>query len=72
MAKTTEFEGYTIEQVFMPLQVNFIVTNKEGYVCRLVPHELGFELSPTGKSLGNEPDSNIIRRISDFIESTYE
>jgi hypothetical protein len=72
MENNLQFEGYTIEKVFMPLQVNFVVTNKEGYVCQLVPHELGFGLSPKDKSLGNEPDPTVIKRISDFLESTYE
>ena len=62
-----QFEDHTIEEVLLEREINYIVSNSNGYVCRLVPGEAGFELSELDKALDNIPDYNFLIRLSDFI-----
>jgi hypothetical protein len=67
MKKLLEFESYTIEEVTSDLEVNYVVNDPKGYICRLVPGYAGFQLSPLDISLNNQPSQQLIARISDFI-----
>ena len=65
MDKKMEFESYTIEQVERDKVINYLIRNKDGHVCRLIPWEDGFDIAPEDKSCGLPPDE--LSRISDFI-----
>lgn len=67
MKDIIEFDGFTVERVVLEKEVNLIVSNDKGYFCRLVPGEYGFELSKHDRSMGNEPDPNIIAKLVDYI-----
>ena len=67
MPFTLHFENHTIEKIDLEREINFIVSNPTGYVCRLVPGEAGLELSELDKSIENVPDINFLIRLSDFI-----
>ena len=67
MPFTLHFENHTIEKIDLEREINFIVSNPAGYVCRLVPGEAGLELSDLDKSIENVPDINFLIRLSDFI-----
>ena len=67
MPKVFEFGNFKIEAVELEREINFVITNQEGYVCRLVPGYAGLELSPQDMALGNEPDQKLISQISEYI-----
>jgi hypothetical protein len=67
MKKLFEFESYTIEEVESDLEVNYLVHDSTGFICRLVPGYAGFELSPLDKSLDNLPSQELITQLSNFI-----
>lgn len=60
-------DGYELEKEWFDDEVQFIVTNADGYVCRLVAGEAGFELSALDRSLDNIPPPDLIAKLSDFI-----
>lgn len=72
MGKKLKYNEFMIERVFSEREINFIVFNKEGYFCRLVPGENGFQISRHDKSLENLPDQHILNNISEFIASWDE
>lgn len=67
MRKILNFREYKIEEILTDREVNYVVNDKEGYVCRLVPGYAGFEISQHDKALNNYPPDKIITSISDFI-----
>lgn len=67
MKDSIEFEEFIIEPVWLKMEINYIVSHSAKYFCRIVPGQWGFELSVLDKAIGNEPDHNIITRISDCI-----
>ena len=44
MEHKTVFEGYSIEEVQLEKEINYIISDEKGYVCRLVPGLAGFEV----------------------------
>jgi hypothetical protein len=67
MSEPLTFEQFFIEVVDTAIEINYIIKDGNGYVCRLVPGEAGFELSPADKAVDNIPEQNLIERISNFI-----
>jgi hypothetical protein len=65
MVKQMKFEGYTIEQVITGDEINYIVRNETGHVCRLVPWKDGLDIAEEDKTCGLPADE--LSRISDFI-----
>ena len=64
-----QFENYFIEEVDKSKEVNYLITDKDGYVCTLVPGYEGFELSANDKALDINPGKSFVYRISEFIVS---
>lgn len=67
MEEMTQFGRYAVEKVFVMNEVNLVVTEPSGYVCRLVPGYGGFELSAADKALGNDPGHAVVSSINEFI-----
>ena len=67
MVKPFELGEYTITPQPLEKEVNYIVSNKDGYTCRLVPGYAGFEISKADKALGIELPLEILSQISDLI-----
>lgn len=67
MAEPFVFEQYTIMPVDAELEVNYIISDFSGYLCRLVPGEAGFEISRADKALGIEIPLKLLTEISDHI-----
>lgn len=67
MARVYKFGEYLIKTVVMPLETNFIVYNREGYVCRIVPRFWGFDLSPLDYCLDNIVSKELVSTIVDHI-----
>ena len=67
MKHTFQYEDFSIQPVYLELEINYVVFDPGGYFCRLVPGEIGFELSRLDKALGNRPERNLITKIGDFI-----
>lgn len=67
MKNIFKFEDYILCPVRSNRELNFVITNKEGYVCRLVPDIYGFGLSPLDKALGNVSILPSLPQIIDFI-----
>jgi len=61
------FEKYILKEEFKGSEVNYVVTDDSGYVCRLVPNEFEFVLSSQDIAIKNIPKRSLIKRISDFI-----
>ena len=57
----------SIRRIFLELEINFEIMDSEGYVCRLVPGERGFELSRLDQCLGNDVPETLITAIGDHI-----
>jgi hypothetical protein len=67
MANLYELEGFYMIPLETEREINFIVKNKEGYVCRLVPRIYGFDISPLDKALDNLDVAGLVPRLSNFI-----
>jgi hypothetical protein len=65
--KPFTIDQYTITPVETEMEVNFIVSDSTGYICRLVPGQAGFEISKTDEALGVEIPLKLIAEISDHI-----
>lgn len=58
---------YTLTSVDSELEINYIVTDATGYICRLVPGEAGFEVSKSDKALGIDIPLKLLSQLSDLI-----
>jgi hypothetical protein len=67
MPKLLQFQNYIIEEEPTELELNYVVKDETGYICRLVPGYAGFDLSPLDKSLGIELPPHVLASISEFI-----
>ena len=61
------YKGYTIKRKFLSSQVNYIVSDKDGYLFTLVPKDDGFLLSGRNKVIDDFPSSDLVKEISDYI-----
>jgi hypothetical protein len=64
---TFQYGDFSIQPVYLELEINYVVFDSEGYFCRLVPGEMGLELSKLDTALDNKPERNLITKIADFI-----
>ncbi len=46
MPKEFKVDGFWVQSVDAEREINFVVLNKTGLVCRLVPCFFGFDISP--------------------------
>ena len=60
-------EGYLIRPIETEREINFVVLDHEGYVCRLVPGLFGFNLSPLDFALGSTKALPLVPYLSAFI-----
>ena len=67
MENSIKFDNYFIKPVDLELEINYVVFDSGGYLCRLVPGEMGLELSKMDLALDNKPDGNLITKIIDLI-----
>ncbi len=67
MQKRCDLDGYIIRYVETEREVNFEILDQEGYVCRLVPAQVGFNLSPLDFALGNTGALPLVAQFSDYI-----
>ncbi len=67
MAKPFMIEQYTVTPVETEMEVNFIISDDSGYLCRLVPGEVGFEVSKTDIALGIDIPLKLLCQLSDYI-----
>lgn len=67
MEEILRMDGYQIRREWQEMEVQFVVSNAEGFVCRLVAGEAGFELSAQERALGKEVSPALIAKLSDFI-----
>ncbi len=67
MPSRPEIGGYLIRPIETEREMNFVILDNEGYVCRLVPGLLGFNLSPLDLALGNTRALPLVPCFSEFI-----
>ena len=65
MTAPMTFEDYSIEVEKKEGEINYLVRNQKGHVCRLVPWKDGFDIAEEDKTCGLPADE--LSRISDFI-----
>jgi hypothetical protein len=70
--KKLKVDEYEVELVNTEYEINYVITNSNGYVCRLVPGYAGFELSKQDKALGNNISELLVAKLSDFIVANDE
>ena len=70
--KDVRYKEYLISSKFLINQVNYIVTDKNGFDFMLVPKDDGFELTGRDRLKLNSPSSEIVQEISNFIFSYNE
>jgi len=67
MQDRPEIDGYLIRPIETEKEMNFMILDSEGYVCRLVPGLFGFNLSPLDFALGNTKALPLVPHLSEFI-----
>jgi hypothetical protein len=71
MATRFFWGDYIIEKDWQEMELHYIIFDGEGYVCRLVPGEMGLELSAQDLALDHQRIGDQLREVIGFIES-YE
>lgn len=71
MEQVIELQGFRIAPEFTEREVNFVVSDSEGYLFRLVPDLTGFDLSPLDRALGTSIDQQVVEEIGYNIHSYY-
>lgn len=71
MDAVIEIVGFRIDPVFTEREVNFVVSDREGYLFRLVPDLEGFRLSPLDKALDADINLALAEQISSGIDNYF-
>ncbi|MBL7759130.1 MAG: hypothetical protein JNK08_00380 [Sediminibacterium sp.] len=71
MNTVIEIEGFMIDLVFTEREVSFVVSDREGYLFRLIPDLEGFCLSPLDRALDVEVNPVLAEQIGSGIESYF-
>lgn len=71
MEEVIELQGFRITPQFTEREVNFVVSDSEGYLFRLVPDLEGFHLSPLDLALDQEINTVLAEKIGSGIESYF-
>ncbi|MCA6441244.1 MAG: hypothetical protein IM598_10565 [Chitinophagaceae bacterium] len=71
MEEVIELQGFRITPRFTEREVNFEVSNSEGYLFRLVPDLEGFRLSPLDKALDAEINPKLAEQIGSWIDNYF-
>lgn len=61
------FEEYTIEKDWQERELHYLVFDRQGYVCRLVPGDWGWELSAIDLKLDQPIPAALVDKLSDYI-----
>ena len=71
MEQVIELQGFRIVPEFSEREVNFVVSDRKGYLFRLVPNLAGFDLSPLDRALGTNVDQQVVEVVGYHIHSYY-
>jgi len=71
MEEVIELQGFRITPQFTEREVNFEVSDSEGYLFRLVPDLEGFRLSPLDKALDADINPALAEQIGSRIDNYF-
>ena len=71
MEEVIELQGFSVTTQFTEREVNFVVSDREGYLFRLVPDLEGFCLSQLDKALDADIDPELAEQIGSGIDSYF-
>lgn len=69
MSDCFSIDGYDFQKEWLENQVQYHVSNRGGYVCRLVPGQNGFESSKLDRVVENTVSQELVKKLGDLIEA---
>lgn len=71
MGELLIINGLNVRREFTEREVNFVVSDEEGYLFRLVPDLEGFLLSPLDRALDTDVNLVVAEQIGNGIDSYF-
>lgn len=63
--------GLNIKRVYTEREINFVVSDNQGYLFKLVPDIASFRLSLLDQALGIKANPSIVEKIGSRIDSYF-